>query len=200
MYAQALQNQYQTPKWQAKILNPDQQFQINNQSISNLAQLKQALQTIENETFYPLIKPHNHIANWIKDSIKDPTLAQLIQPLTTRIEIIVTLERHLMRTLHLPPNVAQRWLENAQDPFIFSDGSQAHNLTQLSQLLSQLPSPITTPHLKTYPNDYAQWIRHSIGIDPLSDQLETQNTLHKTQTLLQDYLIKLEKIAQLSIS
>lgn len=187
---------YHSPKWQAAV-SPDQAFVFKDGTrVRTILELKQALMTLPEDVVIYHVDPNRHdIANWLRDVVKDGLLAEAMSKQFHRWGLIVALERHLMRTLNLPPYVALRWLQSTSTPFTFSSGDTAYSLEELKNILSTLSDDVIKPHLERTPNDFSVWVKEIIGDYELADILsDATNRSHLIQ-ILSDHLAMLKDAA-----
>jgi vacuolar-type H+-ATPase subunit I/STV1 len=70
----------------------------NGQQVRNLVQLKDALETMSNETFqYHVTSERNDFSNWVRDVIKDEMLAQKLAEVRSRGDMIKVLVEKLRK-------------------------------------------------------------------------------------------------------
>lgn len=194
-----LNNQYQTPKWQARVLAPEHHFKWgNNQSVSNLWELKQALKSVEEDVFRGFVTDQNHIARWVDAVVNYRELAHAIESQKTRWGMIVTLERQMMRTMELPHFVAVRWLGRSINPFVLRDGRQIWSVYELRDALNTTSEGVLEEHLEKVPNDFSLWVRESLGNFVLADILNEAKSVVEGRMVLSDHIGLLEEAAQIS--
>ena len=180
---------YLTPKWQARVTPASAAFKFSNGvTVSNLWELKQALRIVREDIINQHIVDNKDIANWVKDVVKDSELAKELQKSDSRWSMIVALERQMMRTINLPHNVAQRWLNEVEWSFHFVDGKQANSLPALQKALEEASDETIEFHLERDPNDIAKWVNDIIGDYQLSEILVEATNRQQMVTYVADHL------------
>jgi hypothetical protein len=191
-------NHYATPKWQAQVKPHYKSFWLADGTVvSNLWQLKHTLKTAPEHILNQHIHNQtNQLADWVDQAVWDHHLARLLKNQTHRWGMIVTLERHQMRTLNLPPYLAARWLTPVPESFYLADSRYLFSLTELKHALMELDNSLFKQHLQTVPNDFINWINNSIGNYLLSEILF--DIIHQTKflTRLSDHLEMLHQAAK----
>ena len=188
---------YSQPKWQAKITEPEKQFRLSNGlTIASLFELKQALISIPENIIKSHSEEDHHIANWIEHVIKDTDLADQMKNQHHRWGMIVTLERQQMRTLNLPPHVANYWLRQVDNPFTFVNGDTANSIAQLASVLGKIDDESIDFHLEREPNDIAIWIENVLGDYELSELVEESSNRAQMLHFVEDHLVKLRESAE----
>ena len=189
--------QYQAPKWQARILQDDKcYFFPSGLKVCSLWELKQALKSISQADLESAVgEGYNYIADWVEHVIGDRHLADQLRRTTHRWGLIVNLERQMMRTLHLPNYVAQRWLSPAVSPFTLADGRQVWSLYELRDALQHTASEVIEKHLQPEPNDFVVWIDNAIGDYLLSGLLKNVKSHKQLINRISDHLVMLEDAA-----
>jgi hypothetical protein len=185
---------YDSPKWQAPVAEPQTFVFKNNVSARTLFELKQALTLIPDDTFYYHVsETKNDFADWVKSVVGDEILAQELRHQNHRWGMIVALERHLMRTLNLPPYVAKRWLSPAISPFTFLTGEAADSLPSLAGALEKVSDDTVAFHLERIPNDIAKWVMEAIGDYQLAEVLADSSTRLQMLRAVEDHLTMLNE-------
>ncbi len=185
---------YLTPKWQARVIPSSKAFKFSNGvTVNNLWELKQSLRVVRED----IINEHilgevNDIANWVKNEIKDERLASELAKQNNRWGMIIALEREMMRTLNLPANVAQRWLNKTPWAFKFVDGTEADCLTTLRDALEKVSDETVAFHLEREPNDISKWINDITGDYILSEIISEAHNRKQMIAFLQDHLEMLQ--------
>src|SRR3989344_2834564 len=161
------------PKWQAVI--PDQGkwfFFKDGTRITSLWDLRLALASVSDEVLGEMVGPEfNHIATWVRDVVGDCCLSHLLHKANNRWDMIVDMERHMIRTLALPSYLAKRWLDSANHPFVPAGGNPIANLRELAKQTNNADSE-ATKHLMTRPGDVIAWLDDSVGDYLLADLLQ----------------------------
>lgn len=183
---------YDSPKWQAPVAQHQTFVFKNNVSARTLFELKQALTLIPDDTFYYHVSENkNDFADWVESVVGDGVLAQELRHQNHRWGMIVALERHLMRTLNLPPYVAKRWLSPAPSPFTFVTGEAADSLSSLTSALEKVSDDTVAFHLERIPNDIAKWVMEAIGDYQLAEVLADSSTRLQMLRAIEDHLTML---------
>lgn len=188
---------YTTPKWQARVIPLDKHFYFaDSTAVSNLWELKQALNFVSDETLSHHTSSDKHdIADWVEHVIGDPQLASALRKSTHRWGLIVALERQLMRTLNLPPYVASRWLSPAKSTLFLASGEQANTLEDLADILKSTSDETISFHLERYPNDIAQWVMLDIGDYDLAELLTESSNRLQMHRFVADHVDMLKEAA-----
>lgn len=187
---------YDAPKWQACVA-PEQVFVCQNGvRLANLFDLKQALSTLPEPVLQHHLSPERHdFSIWVASAVGDADLSRAIAKQHHRWGLIVTLERHLMRTLNLPGYVAKRWLRTSSHPFYFHSGQAAASLDELHRELIRASDAQLSDHLNRIPNDIAKWVNDEIGDYPLAEILAEANNRLQLAAVIEDHLIMLREAA-----
>ena len=69
----------------------------------------------------------------------------------------------------------------AKDPFFFHTGQKAQSLQEFIDVLKNIDENAFNFHVNETKNDFAAWIRHSIGSQTLANKISSLNT--KADTL-----------------
>lgn len=188
---------YLTPKWQAYVLPVDRAFGFaNGVKVSSLWQLKQAFLSLPEDLINPHIREQgNDFADWVEHVIEDLELAAELRKYNHRWGLLVALERHLMRTVALPANVAKRWLRPAVAPFTFVSGEQVSSLEQLALSLEHLSDETISFHRERKPNDIAAWIADCIGDYELAELVDEAASRAQMERFVKDHLEMLKEAA-----
>lgn len=183
---------YQTSKWLARVPASAAFNFKDGTSIRSLLELKQALLTLPEEVIlYHTNSDRHDLASWVRFSIGDSSLADLLQKQTHRWGLIVALERGQMRTLNLPSYLANRWLAPTTVPFVFQSGETVRSLSELKVALQSISDATFDFHNQRSPNDISLWVGDAIGDYDLAEMLaEASNRLH-LHNLVEDHLTML---------
>lgn len=188
---------YSQPKWQAYITESEQHFRFEDgTTVASLMDLKQALTNVPEETILHHVGEEHHLANWVEFVLKNKSLADALREQHHRWGMIVALERQLMRTLNLPPFVAQYWLRQVRSPFTFSDGKTVTSLKHLEETLDQVSDETVIFHLERDPNDIAVWVNDIVGDYELAELLTECSSRMQMHRFIVDHIAKLEEAAQ----
>ena len=189
-----LPTRYSTPKWQARIVQPDNHFRfIDEQVVSSLWELKSALHSISDEVLSAHVsQDKNDVADWVEHVILDTDLTKALRKHTNRWGLIVALERQMMRTLNLPPYVAKRWLSPSPSQINFNSGESAFSLEELASVLEQISDETVEYHQERVPNDISQWVLFNIGDFQLSDLLEEASNRSQMHRFTVDHIAMLK--------
>lgn len=181
------------PKWQAIIPDQKKWFYFKDGTrVSNLWELRLALASVSDEVLAEMLgSGYNYIANWVRDVVGDVCLSDLFYKGQNRWDLIVDLERHMIRTLALPSYLAIRWLDNANHPFVPAGGQPIACLREFSKQIIN-PEGEAYKHLVNRPGDVIAWVRDSIGDYLLADLLEASASKDALQILVQDHIALLE--------
>jgi hypothetical protein len=190
-------HRYFTPKWQARIIPDDKKFHFYlGPTVSSLFELKQALTMVDDASFTAHVNSEkNDIANWVEFVINDHDLATVLRPQTHRWGLIVALERQMMRTLNLPPYVAQRWLSKASNSLTFVSQEMVDSLDSLASVLEKTSDNTVEYHLQRVPNDISQWVLSNIGDYLLAELLEEASNRTQMHQFVSDHLVMLKDAA-----
>ncbi len=72
-------------------------------------------------------------------------------------------------------------------------GGEIKNLRQLQSVLGEISQESFEHHVNDERNDFANWVKHSVGDDELADMLEKTVDFEKTKRIIQDRISLLEK-------
>ena len=197
MYTFARNTQYLAPKWRAYVTPYELGFRFTDGvTVTSLWELKHVLLTLDEGLINPWIQsPQYHLSTWVRDSVGDDELAELLKGQTQRWGAVVALERQMMRTLNLPYYVAKRWLAPSHSPFVFSGGTQVAALDDLAAVLPTLSDETLRFHYARFPNDLSVWLADVIGDYYLSDALEEVNSREQAMVVVDDHLVMLHEAA-----
>lgn len=185
-------HRYDSPKWQASVPNGQSFHFHNGLEVHNLYELKQALSSLSEEIIKSHVNENQHdLANWIKFSVGDEVLAESLKAHQHRWGMIVTLERHQMRTLNLPPYIAKRWLSPATETFTLNDGRTVASLAELLEALNAASDETVTRHCERIPNDIAKWVNDSLGDYQLAEILAESGSRAQMTRNIEDHLAML---------
>jgi hypothetical protein len=190
-------SRYAEPKWQAYVTPESKAFTFaSGTRIRSLYELKQALSN-EGEDIIAghLADGKNDLADWVQNIIGDAGLAEDMRRYNHRWGLIVALERHLMRTLSMPPYVAHRWLDKAQFPFTFVSGETIQSLDELNHTLQKISDETVVFHRERVPNDISKWIMDVVGDYQLAEMLEEATNRLQMIHFLEDHLDMLREAA-----
>jgi hypothetical protein len=187
---------YDSPKWQANV-PVGQAFRFSNGlAVQNLYDLKQALSSLPEDIVKHHVNDKRHdLAEWIQYSVGDVSLAEAIRTQQHRWGMIVTLERHQMRTLNLPPYIAQRWLSPVTETFSLNAGPAITSLSELSESLKQVSDEAVLRHCERVPNDIAKWLNDCIGDYQLAEILAESTSRSQMSRNVEDHLAMLREAA-----
>ncbi len=187
-------SQYLTAKWQARVIPSSAAFKFNNGVlVNNLWELKQALRIVREDIIAEHVhEGKNDLADWVENTVKDPTLANELRKTTTRWGLIVALERQMMRTVNMPYYIAERWLQATEYPFYFVDGTKAASLYEMKEALDKVDDRTVEFHLERDPNDIAKWVNDVIGDYQLASVLVESTNRLQMLTFVSDHLEMLE--------
>jgi hypothetical protein len=180
------------PKWQAYVTPDTQSFVFTSgRKIRSLYDLKIALSEESEEEIHRCINDGHLLASWVRNAIKDESLATEFEKTQHRWGMIVTLERHMMRSLSLPDYVAQRWLEPTDIKFTFVSGQTADSLQSLAIAMKEVSDETISFHRERVPNDISKWIMDILGDYQVAELLE--EAANRTQMLhfLEDHIAML---------
>jgi len=173
-------NRYAEPKWQAYITPDKNAFVFSSgRKVRSIYDLKMALTEESEDIIASLISDgKNQIADWVGNVLGDKELAEDMRRYDHRWGLIVSLERHMMRTLSLPSYVAKRWLSETSISFTFVSGQQVNSLESLIRVLKEVDDATVSFHRERSPNDISKWMMDIIGDYQLAELLEeAQNRL-----------------------
>jgi hypothetical protein len=187
---------YLTPKWQARVTPGEKAFKFSNGvTVSSLWELKQALRIVREDVINEhILKGKTDIIDWVKKAIKDKELASMLAKTDSRWSMVVALERQMMRTLNLPPNVAQRWIGKVKWPFHFVDGTAVSSLPELAAALEKINDETFAFHLEREPNDMAKWVNDVVGDYQLSEIIAEASNKRQMYVYVSDHIVQLEHV------
>src|SRR3989338_299566 len=155
-----------------KEMAPGQYFHLSNGVVlKSLHDLVDVLEIIDDETFRHHVTVHkNDFAEWVQETLKDHGLASRLRAVNTKGEMIETLEKepllmHAMSSSYkekIPPR-KYFWLEN---------GVLIKSLNDLADALKNMDGDLFDRHVTDEKNDFANWIRNSLGNDSLASKVE----------------------------
>ena len=189
---------YLAPKWQAYVTPKDTYFVFKDgTTIGSLWGLKQSLLVLPEDVILHHIRPDgNDIANWIKSVIGDEILASEIEKYKHRWGLVVSLERHMMRTLNLPHYLANRWLRETTHAFTFETGEQVNSLLGLRETLQKVSDETVEFHQERTPNDISVWVSDIIGDYELGELIDEASSRVQMHRFVSDHVEMLEEASQ----
>ena len=188
---------YDAPKWQANVRGGDEFKCANGVIIKNLFELKQALSSLPDSVLSSHVSDSRHdFADWVQSGVGDDFLSQEIRKNTHRWGMIVSLERQMMRTLNLPPYVAERWLSSTPNGFVFQSSQTANSLADLASGLTAVTDAVVLFHLERIPNDLAKWVNDEIGDYQLAEILAESTNRQQMKSQVEDHLAMLHEAAK----
>lgn len=73
-----------------------------------------------------------------------------------------------------------------ENSFFFSDGTAVDNITQLREHLERVDSNLTSHHISSDNNDFANWVRGSISDDQLANKISLCSSVSEVISVLKD--------------
>jgi hypothetical protein len=80
-----------------------------------------------------------------------------------------------------------------EETFRVHDGREIKNLKQYLKVLNDISDESFRKHVNEEKNDFANWIRHSIGDQELADQMDKTKEFDETKRLVEERIELLEK-------
>ena len=160
-------------------VHPKNYFWLNNEiAIKNLHELMNLLEVIDDETFkFHVHSRKNDFSEWIKHAVGDHNLADKIQPIKTKEEMLIVLENAALGNLYaIKP-----------DQYFKMENNVIRDLKELINSLKETNDEIFHKHVNKEKNDFSNWIRGVYKNDFLADRLLQAQTRQKTIEILEDF-------------
>jgi hypothetical protein len=191
-------SRFAEPKWQAYITPEAKCFEFSSgRKIKSLYDLKVALTEESEDVIVEHLKEgKNDIADWVGNVLGDNELADDLRHYDHRWGLIVSLERHMMRSLSLPSYVAKRWLKPAEISFTFVSGQLFKSLEELLSMLKEVSDDTIAFHRERVPNDISKWMMDIIGDYQLAELIEESSNRIQMIHFVEDHIEMLKEAAQ----